>query len=180
MKIYTKKGDDGSTGLFDGQRVQKSSERVNLYGTSDELNSIVGLAITFGGNDGLKADLTVISNTLFKLGSDLATPIGPKPKFKIKRINEEDIIWLENKIDNYDESLEPLRAFILPGGSKRAAFLHQARTVCRRAERLAVDFQTKEDIGKTVVKYLNRLSDYFFAASRYANHLEGIPDVKWE
>jgi len=180
MKIYTKKGDDGSTGLFNGERVSKSSDRVSLYGTSDELNSIIGLALVFGEKDALFDDLTTVSHTLFNLGSDLATPLEPELKFEVPRINDSDTYWLESRIDKYDESLPPLKAFILPGGCKRAAFLHQARTVNRRVERMAVQLSQEENIGNFIIKYLNRLSDYLFAASRYANFLEGVSDVKWK
>lgn len=179
MKIYTKTGDDGSTGLFNGERVSKNSPRVNLYGTVDELNSIIGLAVAFDVKEPLKDDLININHVLFNLGSDLATPKNPKPKFEVPRITQNNIDWLEGRIDQYDESLEILKTFILPGGGKAAAFLHQARTVCRRAERLAVDLSASEDLGEFAVIFLNRLSDYLFTAARYSNHLDGIEDVKW-
>lgn len=181
MKIYTKTGDVGETSLFTGERVKKSNKRVSLYGTIDELNSIIGLARSFAINDDvLNEDLKHLNNLLFKFGSDLATPDSPELKKKIERINENDIIDLENKIDKYDLELKPLTKFILPGGSKRSAFLHQARTVCRRAERLAVDIMEYENLGEFAIKFINRLSDYLFAASRYANHLENVDDVIWE
>lgn len=179
MKIYTKTGDDGTTGLFNGERVLKSNQRVNLYGSVDELNSIIGLAVS-SAQTHLNIDLERINNLLFDLGSDLATPFDPPPKFKIQRLDKKWIDWLENKIDEYDKNLEPLKTFILPGGSMQAAFLHQARTVCRRAERLAVDLSKEIDLGQVAIKFLNRLSDYLFTAARYSNQLQNVSDKKWQ
>jgi len=180
VKIYTKTGDDGTTGLFNGQRVPKYSERVECYGTVDELNSFLGIARIYSKNDDFSSDLKFLSNRLFNLGSDLATPLTPTPKFEVPRITEQDIKWLEQKMDSYEEHLKPLRSFILPGGSQLSAHLHICRTVCRRAERLAVMISEKENLGKFAVIFLNRLSDYFFMASRYANYLSGIEDNEWE
>ncbi len=196
MKIYTKTGDDGTTGLFNGQRVAKYNDRVEAYGTIDELNSIIGIAISFLNSDTpntnmeissnkenlnlLISNLKTISNLLFNLGSDLATPINPKPKFEVPRITNEQIELLENWIDTYDESLEKLKNFILPGGSNAAAFLHQARTVCRRAERLIVKLSIENELNPNSVIFVNRLSDYLFTAARYCNVNKGIPDVIWE
>lgn len=179
MKIYTKTGDDGTTGLFNGERVLKSDQRVNLYGSVDELNSIIGLAVSISQTK-INSDLERLNNLLFDLGSDLATPYDPPPKFKIQRLDKKWIDWLESKIDGYDKELEPLKTFILPGGSMQAAFLHQARTVCRRAERLAVELSKQVELGNVAVKFLNRLSDYLFTAARYSNMLQGQADKKWE
>ena len=179
MKIYTKTGDDGTTGLFNGQRVNKYSIRVESYGTVDELNSIIGLVIAHNPKEPLKSHLEIITNLLFNLGSDLATPLLPEPKFKVMRLEEKSISFLENLIDSYDLELPQLRSFILPGGSMVSAYLHQARTVCRRAERLVVNLASNDDIGRTPLIFLNRLSDYLFTASRYSNYLEGISDVEW-
>jgi cob(I)alamin adenosyltransferase len=179
MKIYTKTGDDGTTGLFSGERVSKSSLRVDTYGTVDELNSIVGIITTLDIDATMKDVLLKISRLLFVLGSDLATALDSKNKSKTERINEKHIEWLEHLIDDYEKVLPPLKNFILPGGSKAAAFLHYARTVCRRAERLAVDLFQHENIGVNVIKFLNRLSDFLFMAARMANHLSGVDDVKW-
>jgi cob(I)alamin adenosyltransferase len=179
MKIYTKTGDDGSTSLFDGRRVSKSSLRVETYGTVDELNSIIGLATSFLEDGVLRNDLIQISNWLFNLGSDLATPIEAKISFRINRIEQSNIDFLEMKIDEYTEQLPPLAGFILPGGAKAAAFLHQARTVCRRAERLAVELASHEKITEESVKFMNRLSDYLFTAARYANKLDNKEDIHW-
>ncbi len=180
MKIYTKKGDDGSTGLFNGQRVQKYALRVDTYGTVDELNTIIGLVRAFSPKKPLDRHLEILSNLLFNLGSDLATPYFPKPKTNVIRLQAESVPYLENLIDKYTEELPPLKHFVLPGGCIVSAHLQQARTVCRRAERLAVELSKSEDIGDTPIKFLNRLSDYLFTASRYANYLEGINDHEWD
>ncbi|MBX3043402.1 MAG: cob(I)yrinic acid a,c-diamide adenosyltransferase [Candidatus Kapabacteria bacterium] len=180
MKIYTKTGDDGTTGLFNGVRVSKYDIRVESYGTVDELNSIIGLARTFTAHIEISDALKIISNTLFTLGSDLATPLNPPPKFEVTRLSPESIAYLENLIDEYTDKLPPLKSFILPGGSQSASFLHQARTVCRRAERLIVRLSELENIGPFVIIFINRLSDYLFTAARYENHLSGISDNVWE
>ncbi len=177
MKIYTKTGDKGETGLFNGQRVEKFNPRVELYGTVDELNSVIGIACASKPGEPLLSDLCKVSKTLFSLGTDLATPRDPEPKFPVKRMDESSIDWLENKIDEYTAGLPKLTKFILPGGGRAAAHLHHARTICRRAERLAVKLSATQDIGSIPVKYLNRLSDYFFTAARFANKLEGLEDV---
>lgn len=179
MKIYTKTGDNGTTSLFNGQRVRKDNLRVDTYGTADELNSIIGLALSFDIPDQMIDDLRKISADLFILGSDLATPRNTQLSYSIKRIDNTQIEWLEKKIDEYSEILPPLKNFILPGGAKSAAFLHQARTVCRRLERLAVALSEIEDLGEFVIIYLNRLSDYLFVAARLANFYNKIDDIIW-
>ncbi len=178
MKIYTKTGDDGSTGLNGGKRVQKSDLRVSVYGTIDELNSVLGIVVAFDVPEPIKESLVKLNSMLFIAGSDIATPMDNK--INIERINAENILWLEILIDDYTSKLPELKHFILPGGSQQSAFLHLARTVCRRAERLAVELAQTEDIGEFIIKYLNRLSDYLFTASRYANFLSGNPDVEWK
>lgn len=180
MKIYTKTGDDGTTSLATGKRLFKDSPRVELYGTVDELNTIIGLALAFGPNNRLKDTLIKLNNLLFNLGSDLATPLEPKPKFEVPRIKEENITWLEKLIDEYTAELQPLRNFILPGGTQVSSFLHNARTVCRRAERLAVSLSRDENLGDYALKFLNRLSDFLFTAARMNNHLSNIEDIKWD
>lgn len=180
MKIYTKKGDDGTTGLFNGERVRKSELRVKTYGTVDELNSIVGLALSFDSPPEIRHDLDVITNMLFTVGSDLATPYKPEPKFEVERLKPEQEKWLEKTMDTYENNLKPLKNFILPGGTHCAAFLHNARTVCRRAERLIVELAEKEEVNEGVIVFMNRLSDYFFMAARYANHLAGVEDRIWK
>lgn len=177
MKIYTKTGDKGSTSLYNGSRVPKSDLRVETYGTVDELNTIIGLAIAHDVPKLIEEDLLIISKWLFNLGSDLATPLNSK--VNIERIKLENIEYLEKKIDEYTIKLPELNNFILPGGSKPGAFLHQARTVCRRAERLAVSLSANEDIGELPVIFLNRLSDYLFTAARFSNHLLGINETIW-
>lgn len=180
MKIYTKTGDSGTTGLFNGLRVMKNHLRVDTYGTVDELNSIIGLARTFDLPEEMNDDLKKVSADLFYLGSDLATPLFPPAQFEVKRIDGAFIDWLETKIDEYDDILPPLTKFILPGGSKSAAFLHQARTVCRRAERMLITLAETEDLGQYLVIYLNRLSDYLFIAARMANYYSKVDDIVWE
>lgn len=180
MKIYTKTGDDGTTGLFNGKRVYKYDLRVETYGTVDELNSVIGLANSGEMPQPIKSDLTNISNLLFVLGTDLATPNDPPPKFNVDRVNRKDVEMLEKLIDSYDEKLPQLKSFILPGGSEASARLHVARTVARRAERLAVQLATSESISTEVILFLNRLSDYLFTAARYANLLLGVPNIERE
>jgi cob(I)alamin adenosyltransferase len=177
MKIYTKTGDDGSTGLNGGKRVPKSDLRVSVYGTIDELNSLLGIAVAFDVPEPIKESLVKLNSILFIAGSDIATPMNNK--INIERINTENILWLENLIDEYTSQLPELRHFILPGGSQQSAFLHLARTVCRRAERIAVELSQSEELGEFIIKFLNRLSDYLFTASRYANQLAGKADIEW-
>ena len=179
-RIYTKTGDKGTTALFGGQRVEKDDLRIQAYGTIDELNSVIGVALTHDMHKGVADELLAISAQLFSLGSDLATPLDPAPSFEIPRIQEEHITALERLIDAHDEVLAPLKAFILPGGTSAAAQLHLARTVCRRAERLIVALGRSEDIGPHIVRYVNRLSDYLFTAARAANHHAGVQDVPWQ
>ncbi len=178
-RIYTKTGDDGTTGLFGGSRVRKDHLRIETYGTVDELNSIIGVALTTNVPEDLAAQLRSISSVLFTLGADLATPLDPPPAYSVPRIGDEHITELERWIDAHDDALAPLKTFILPGGSAPAAHLHVARTVCRRAERYAVALAAYEDVGAHVVRYLNRLSDYLFTAARAANAALGVADVPW-
>lgn len=180
MKIYTKTGDDGSTGLNGGKRVQKSELRVSVYGTIDELNSVLGIVVSLETPEQIKGTLQQLNSLLFVAGSDIATPFENSRSISIERINSNNILWLESLIDEYTSQLPELKHFILPGGSQASAFLHLARTVCRRAERLAVELSQREDIGEFIIKFLNRLSDFLFTASRYANHLAGIKDIEWK
>ncbi len=181
MKIYTKTGDKGTTALFGGMRVAKDNLRIESYGTVDELNSILGVVLTSIEDDKLIETIRTIQNHLFNLGSDLATPILNNEKIShIERIDNNITEYLENKIDFFEAQLEPLTNFILPGGTKSAAFLHFARTVCRRAERLIVSLDNKEKINKNIVIYLNRLSDLLFVLARYSNQQNDIPDVIWQ
>ncbi len=179
MKIYTKTGDDGTTGLFGGRRVSKSDIRIEAYGTVDELNSVIGIVLSASVPEAMRPDLERISALLLTVGADLATPLLPPPIYAIPRVAESDVLLLERLIDEYEVDLEPLKNFILPGGTPAAANLHLARTVCRRAERSTVALAGAEDIGVTVEKFLNRLSDFLFVAARRANHLAGVGDVAW-
>lgn len=179
-KIYTRTGDGGETALGDGSRVAKHSARVNTYGTSDEVNATVGLARLHATGD-VDAALARIQNDLFDLGADLCRPDMEKDaeaEYSPLRMNDAQIARLEAEIDVMNKALEPLRSFILPGGSPLSANLHLCRTVCRRAERLAVELASIEPINPAAVKYLNRLSDWFFVAARMAND-DGREDVLW-
>lgn len=180
MKIYTKTGDRGETGLFGGERVSKSNDRIDAYGTIDELNSFIGLAITEVKSSEIKKVLERIQNELFVVGSDLATPVTEKTeKLKIQRTPDVFSLQAEKDIDYFNEKLDELRNFILPGGSKGAAMLHICRTITRRAERKVVLLNEKNTIGNNIIVFLNRLSDLFFVLSRFENKVSNIPDTKW-
>ena len=179
-RIYTKTGDDGTTGLFGGTRVLKQHQRIESYGTVDELNAVIGIALTCDVLSPLREELEQISHLLFTVGADLATPLNPPPAYEIPRITLEHCTLLERLIDAHEEILPALRNFILPGGASVAAFLHLARTVCRRAERHASALSASEDIGEALIPFLNRLSDYLFVAARRANHDAGVPDTIWQ
>ncbi len=180
MKIYTKTGDKGETGLFGGGRVPKNSPRIDTYGTIDELNSFIGLAAAEVETEEIKELLIKIQSRLFTVGSDLATPLTEKnEKPGIARVPEDFYVDLENAIDNIEEKLEPLKNFILPGGSKGAALLHICRSVSRRAERKAVALKNSEKINNNIIIFLNRLSDLFFVLARYENASLKVPDTIW-
>lgn len=179
-KIYTKTGDAGETALGNGARVAKHSLRVTAYGTSDELNSFVGVA-RLDASGMLDDALNRIQNDLFDLGADLCRPDmeqDAEAEYPPLRMTDAQVTRLETEIDAMNASLDPLRSFILPGGAKLAAHLHVCRTVSRRAERLSVELATMEAINPAAVKYLNRLSDWFFVAARTANN-GGKDDVLW-
>ncbi len=178
MKIYTRTGDDGSTSLFAGGRVGKDDVRVEAYGTVDELNSVLGIVRAVSKNDEISEIVKEIQNLLFTLGADLATPLESE-NARIKRISKEDVENIERLIDKIDEKLEPLRSFILPGGTLVASFLHLARAVCRRAERRIVYLSKKEKINSQIIPFINRLSDLLFMLARYANKIEKVDDIKW-
>lgn len=181
MKIYTKTGDSGETGLFGGERVSKSSQRIDAYGTIDELNSFIGVVITEIKDNEIKSLLCKIQKQLFDVGSDLATPDSEtNRKHKIPRITSEYYLETEIAIDHFEDKLEELKNFILPGGSKAAAYLHVCRTVCRRAERAVVELNKTINAGENIIVFLNRLSDLFFVLARYENLVSGIPDTKWK
>lgn len=179
-KIYTKTGDDGTTGLFGGRRVAKDSLRIEGYGTVDELNSVIGLARAHGATPDHDALLATIQEQLFVLGADLATPHGAMKNFQLPRVTPSDIECLERAIDTLEESLPPLKNFILPGGSAAGAALHLARTVCRRGERAVVMLAHEEpEIGSLPMQYLNRLSDLLFVLARAVNHAAGVEEHPW-
>lgn len=180
MKIYTKTGDNGETGLFGGKRVKKSDKRISAYGTIDELNAHLGLAKEFITSEEIKSLIEKLQNLLFNCGADLATPLEEiSIKISIPRIDEKDIEFVEKNIDYFESKLEPLKNFILPGGSKGAALLHLCRTVCRRAEREIVALEECEVINHKIVIFANRISDLLFVLSRIENKTVGIPDLKW-
>ena len=179
-KIYTKTGDAGETALGNGVRVAKHSGRVNAYGTVDETNAVVGMA-RLHAEGAIDGQLAAIQNDLFDLGADLCRPDmaqDAEAEYTPLRMTAAQVSRLEHEIDAMNEALEPLRSFVLPGGSALAAQLHLCRTVSRRAERLTVELATTEEVNEHAVKYLNRLSDWFFVASRIAND-DGRSDVLW-
>lgn len=181
MKIYTKTGDSGDTGLFGGGRVSKDDPRVEAYGDVDELNAILGLARSAELMPRVDEVLVPIQRDLFSIGALLATPDRNKMQQHLTkaRISDERIAELERAIDACDRELEPLKAFILPGGTQKAAALHVARTVCRRAERRVIHLQREVEIPQIVVVYLNRLSDLLFTLARFANARAGAGEVTW-
>ncbi len=176
-KIYTKTGDKGDTALGDGSRVSKDSERVTAYGNVDELNASIGIVKNYA-NQEMKGILSEIQNDLFDLGADLCVPEEKEAKNKL-RISTNQIEKLESNIDLMNKSLKPLKSFILPGGSKTASFMHLSRTICRRAERSLVSLKRHEKINENSLKYLNRLSDWLFVASRLDNQ-EKSSEVLWK
>ena len=179
MKIYTKTGDKGETGLFGGGRVSKSSTRVDAYGEIDELNSVIGLVRTEPIDATLDALFARVQSALFDLGAELATPPDSKAELGIPTITDADVLALELAIDRAESELPPLKTFVLPGGCRAAAYLHLGRTVCRRAERRLVTLGEEEGVRETCIRYLNRLSDALFVLARLANHRAGIADVPW-
>lgn len=178
MKIYTKTGDAGETALFGGGRVQKTHPRVAAYGAIDELNSLLGVARAAQPSDNGDRWLHKVQWQLFHLGADLATPRCAKADW-ISRISQQEIEWLESTIDEMTEELEPLKNFILPGGTATAATLQLSRAVCRRAERQIVDLNQTDDVGNYVLAYVNRLSDWLFTLARYENMRAGETETKW-
>jgi cob(I)alamin adenosyltransferase len=181
-KIYTRTGDDGTTALGTGERRKKYDLRVAAYGTLDEVNAAIGIARLHTGDDAaLDAALAHAQNDLFDAGADLTTPgKGRGPGGARLTVTDTQVAWLESEIDRLNAELAPLKSFVLPGGSAAAAYLHLARTICRRGERLIAELKDKpgESVGDEVLKYVNRLSDFLFVASRYANG-KGARDVLW-
>ncbi len=178
MKLYTKTGDDGTTGLFGGARVRKASARVEAYGTVDELNACIGVARATGLESSTEAVLAAVQVDLFTLGAELACVPGKESKLSMKLLEGADSERLERAIDAAEDGLPPLTSFILPGGSAQASALHLARTVCRRAERAVLSLEDAPARSEIVV-YLNRLSDLLFVLARKANATLSVSDVPW-
>ncbi len=179
MKIYTRTGDKGQTGLFGGGRISKGHMRLHAYGTVDELNSILGLALTFGLPEDVREGVVRVQNDLFVVGADLATPLDAVSQ-SIIRIGSEYTTRLEAEIDNWESILPTLKNFILPGGCVGGALLHQARTVCRRAERWLVLLSESERINEENLQYVNRLSDWLFVGARIVNWHAREPEAIWQ
>lgn len=185
-KVYTKSGDEGQTGLVGGRRIPKTHPRIEAYGTVDELMSVIGIARCFNSQkepsprrDKLEIILQTIQQKLFDMGSELATYPGDEYAGQVK-VQMEDVTWLEEVIDAMNEELTPLKSFILPGGSPLNAFLHQARTVCRRAERHVLALHEQETISAPIVPFLNRLSDALFVFGRWVSSTMGETEILWE
>lgn len=185
-RVYTRGGDQGETALVGGDRVPKDSLRIEAYGTLDELNAVVGLARVFNdeapagpARDRMAAILKILQNELFDLGSELATPTNAHYEGMF-RVGDAEVEALEGTMDELQAELDPLDSFILPGGGRVSGFLHQARTVCRRAERLVLQLAREEDIGDGPIRYLNRLSDLFFVLSRWIGKHGGETEYLWE
>jgi len=182
-KLYTRSGDEGMTSLFGGVRVPKDNPRVEAYGAVDELNSSLGLAISFMADERLTSELTSIQNELFNIGSELASEAGAAKAADFGRMfgdAAEKIVALEQLTDALDSGLPRLQTFVLPSGSQAGALLHFCRTVCRRAERRVVSLGRLENVNPDIARYLNRLSDMLFAMARYVNHAEGAPETPWK
>ncbi len=179
MKIYTKTGDDGTTGLFGAGRVPKDSPRIEAYGTVDELNAVLGMCAVHAQTAQMKSLLQTMQEQLFVLGSDLATPTVSKTTYNIPRIAMTHVTFIEKNIDEFELPLPPLEKFILPGGSELSSYFHLARTVSRRAERILVTLSKLEDVGEFDIPYINRVSDLFFVLARVANYEVGVKDVEW-
>jgi cob(I)alamin adenosyltransferase len=180
-KIYTKKGDDGKTELGNGNRIQKFSTRVEAYGTVDEVNSVIGTITCLSINTELKTALERIQNDLFDLGADLCLPESENENLAYEplRVHKDQVSRLESEIDAMNKSIEPIRSFVLPGGTEIAANFHLCRTICRRAERRVVKLMETEKINLEALIYLNRLSDWFFVAARKSND-NGKGDILWK
>ncbi len=177
MKIYTKKGDTGETALFGGSKTQKSDIRIHAYGTVDELNSTIGIVLSYSLSVTGKKILKQVQNDLFVVGATLATP-DPE-KSRIEDVSQNEIDQLEQWIDQLEVDLNPLKSFILPGGTGAGSTLHFARTVCRRAERKTVELAHRESISPSAIVYLNRLSDLLFVLARFENKQQNAEETPW-
>lgn len=180
FKVYTKTGDDGTTGLVGGNRVKKYDLRLECYGTIDELNASIGLIRSHEIEEELKGLLTQIQNKLFNIGSRLASDEKGEEFTAKLEIKREDIEVLEKAIDHFEETLPELRNFILPGGEVSVAQCHMARTICRRAERRIVEFSEQTHVQDDMIKYVNRLSDFLFVLARKLSHSKGIEETRWK
>jgi cob(I)alamin adenosyltransferase len=178
-KIYTRTGDEGKTSLGDGTRLPKFHFRVTAYGSIDEANSVIGMALLQVPDQEVIRVLRHIQNDLFDVGADLCQPGKPGKEKPVLRITEEQVVWLEKQIDHFNAELEPLTSFVLPGGSPASAYMHLARTVTRRAERDVVRLSADETVNPAVLRYVNRLSDLFFVLARFLND-KGKEDVRWQ
>jgi cob(I)alamin adenosyltransferase len=179
-RVYTKTGDDGTTALGGGQRIPKDSLRIEAYGTVDELNSAIGVAVAAGLHQTMRPQFFIIQQVLFNVGSDLCMLEEDKKKWPLPQVEARHVEQLEGWIDQWNEELEPLKSFILPGGDVAAAQLHVARTVCRRAERVTFSLSREEGVSEFVIPYLNRLSDLLFVAARFQVKASGGQDILWD
>lgn len=179
QKIYTKTGDDGTTGLVGGSRVKKNDIRLEAYGTIDELNASLGALRSFAQNQEVEELIILIQNKLFNIGSLLASDKEGKKYTEDLTISGEDILYLEKTIDKFEQSLPELKQFIIPGGDKSSALCHVARTICRRAERRILDFAEYEEVQPEIIQYINRLSDLLFVLSRKLNFDNNTPELNW-
>ncbi len=180
MKIYTRTGDKGETGLFGGGRVAKDDPRLAAYGSVDELNAWIGWLRAVGLEADLDVSLQQVQNRLFDLGADLASPDASKLEGRSQPVQADDVTALEGLIDGWEEELSSLKQFVLPGGCEAAARAHVVRTMCRRAEREVVTLQQQDSVSETAIHYLNRLSDFLFVLARLLNKRAGVGDVFWE
>jgi cob(I)alamin adenosyltransferase len=179
-RVYTRAGDDGTTALVGGQRVPKDSLRIEAYGTIDELNSVIGVAIAAGASSRLAEPLAVIQQVLFNLGSRLALDPTDAGRIELPKVTAEHVARLETLIDEWNDTLPDLKSFVLPGGSVASAQLHVARTVCRRAERVILALHREQPVEPEVIAYVNRLSDLLFVAARAENADKGEAEVLWD
>jgi cob(I)alamin adenosyltransferase len=180
FRVYTKTGDKGSTGLIGGTRVPKHHIRIDAYGTVDELNSYLGVLTDELADPEVNTWILEIQDRLFTVGSSLATDPEKSPRMKLPDLHDEDVTWLEQKIDEMDDVLPEMKSFILPGGHLAASHAHVARCVCRRAERICVSMQEdNEFVAEVVLRYLNRLSDFLFVLARYIVHRKGATEIPW-
>jgi cob(I)alamin adenosyltransferase len=178
MKIYTKKGDSGLTGILGGTRLPKAHLRIEAYGTVDELNASIGLLRDHLTQDELRNDLLKVQEELFTIGAQLASDPA-KNKMELPMINESNVSYLERRMDEMEAGLPEMKSFILPGGHPNVSLAHLCRTICRRAERHCVGLSTIDQVNPLILQYLNRLSDYFFVLSRHIGRILGIQEIPW-